>query len=271
VHLGAFCLSGERKQRHQAAGAPDPIDGRRGRSRRPCLFQDEPAFLTTSPAAVLATPCGNSHAGSLRCAEPVSPWVRPTSAGKKRASAPAGHRGVGVPRHEGKPKGRGRNLVWRKSQYERRPGGNAPGGDLRGRPRRGNASKGQRGARHLAGVRLTPSPDTESDTLGNSHARRASEQTTTIRGECEPALKLRLLWEGSLGKGQGRQPDSGNPAVRDERGGLGKRGHGSRTEAHGESHGNATGPYSARPRVLSRPLRHRTSVGPLACSNSARP
>jgi len=41
--------------------------------------------------------------------------------------------------------------------------------------------------------------------------------------------------------------------LRDERGGLGKRGHGSRTAVHGQSRGDTSGPYSARVRDLSRP------------------
>jgi hypothetical protein len=44
---------------------------------------------------------------------------------------------------------------------------------------------------------------------------------------CELALKLRGDWEGPIGKeksgDQDRQPDSGNPTVRDEKGGLRKR------------------------------------------------
>jgi hypothetical protein len=48
-----------------------------------------------------------------------------------------------------------------------------------------------------------------------------------MRGVCELALELRCDWEGLLGKinqnGQDRQPDSGNPTVRDEKGGLRKR------------------------------------------------
>ena len=38
-----------------------------------------------------------------------------------------------------------------------------------------------------------------------------------------PALKLPLYWEGCLRKCHGRQPDSGNPTVRDETRGLRKR------------------------------------------------
>jgi hypothetical protein len=44
-----------------------------------------------------------------------------------------------------------------------------------------------------------------------------------IRGVYEPAFKLRCSWEGPMGKCGSRQPDSGNPTVRDETGGLRKR------------------------------------------------
>ena len=43
------------------------------------------------------------------------------------------------------------------------------------------------------------------------------------RSVCEQALKLRLSEEGYPGKCHGRQPDSGNPTVRDDTGGLRKR------------------------------------------------
>jgi hypothetical protein len=84
---------------------------------------------------------------------------------------------------------------------------------------------GQRGSRRLAGVGC-----------GNREGRRAHEpvfhgryrirdQTCGARGVCESALKLRCGREGSLRNcGQGRQPDSGNPTVRDEIGGSEKRG-----------------------------------------------
>ena len=47
-----------------------------------------------------------------------------------------------------------------------------------------------------------------------------------------------------------RQPDSGNPTVRDEKGGLRNRAsQGSRTEARWETHGIATGPYDGMRRI----------------------
>ena len=44
------------------------------------------------------------------------------------------------------------------------------------------------------------------------------------RGACKRVLKPLMAWEGPPGKCCCRQPDSGNPTVRDEKGGLGKRG-----------------------------------------------
>jgi len=42
-------------------------------------------------------------------------------------------------------------------------------------------------------------------------------------GVCEQALKPVNLQEGYMRKGYGRELDSGNPTVRDENGGHGKR------------------------------------------------
>jgi hypothetical protein len=102
-------------------------------------------------------------------------------------------------------------------------------------------------------LRQLPEISLDRVSVQNGGTSRATEQTTPARGGCAPALEFRLLWEGTAGTSQGRQPDSGNPTVRDENGGLGKRGHGSRTAVHGESRGDTTGPYSARARDLSRP------------------
>lgn len=41
-------------------------------------------------------------------------------------------------------------------------------------------------------------------------------------GVCEQALKPMNRQEGYIRKGYGRQPDSGNPTVRDEKRGLGE-------------------------------------------------
>src|SRR6266850_1909886 len=43
------------------------------------------------------------------------------------------------------------------------------------------------------------------------------------RGVDESAFKLQPSWEGPVGESQGRQPYSGNPTVRDDKGGLRKR------------------------------------------------
>jgi hypothetical protein len=54
---------------------------------------------------------------------------------------------------------------------------------------------------------------------------RGAEQTTEAWGERESALKPQLV-VGRLGEeSQGRQPESGNPTFRDEKGAPGKRGH----------------------------------------------
>ena len=130
---------------------------------------------------------------------------------------------------EGKPGVDERDLAWRMSQSERGRRGNALREDPGDPPRRGNTPTGQRGSRHLAGSR--PPPDRAQNRVSEfpEETSRATEQTTPARGVCAPALEVRLLWEGTAGTSQGRQPDSGNPTVRDENGGLGKRGHGSRT------------------------------------------
>ena len=54
--------------------------------------------------------------------------------------------------------------------------------------------------------------------------RRAGGITRYLRGVYERAFKPREIGEGPLGTGCCCQPDSGNPTVRDERGGLRKRG-----------------------------------------------
>jgi hypothetical protein len=56
-----------------------------------------------------------------------------------------------------------------------------------------------------------------------------------------------------------RQPDSGNPTVRDDKGGLRNRAYyGSRTEARWEINGIATGPYDCMRRISIPTERRRT-------------
>ena len=81
----------------------------------------------------------------------------------------------------------------------------------------------------MAGSR-SPPDRAQTRVTGAGGVESSHGATASVRGGCAPALELRPMWEGAVGKSQGRQPDSGNPTVRDERGGLGKRGHGSRTE-----------------------------------------
>ena len=52
---------------------------------------------------------------------------------------------------------------------------------------------------------------------------QAWQQTGYGRGVCEQALKLHHNREGCRRLCHGRQPDSGNPTVRDDTGGLWKR------------------------------------------------
>jgi hypothetical protein len=56
-----------------------------------------------------------------------------------------------------------------------------------------------------------------------------------MRGVCELALKFRGDWEGPIGKienDQDRQPDLGNPTVRDEKGACGNVMHGLASLCH---------------------------------------
>jgi hypothetical protein len=87
-------------------------------------------------------------------------------------------------------------------------------------------------------------------------AYRALQQTGVSRAHVGEHLNQRDAMGGLQLKSHGRQPDSGNPTVRDETGGLRKRGrYGRRTEAHREINGIATGPYDvARTALLSQPF-----------------
>ena len=53
---------------------------------------------------------------------------------------------------------------------------------------------------------------------------RAGSKPDMDRGVCESALKLHHTGKAVWGKCHGRQPDSGKPTVRDDTGGLRKRG-----------------------------------------------
>jgi hypothetical protein len=59
------------------------------------------------------------------------------------------------------------------------------------------------------------------ETVATTHSRRAWDITVVVRGVCAWALEPRSLSEGSRGTCCDRQPDSGNPTVRDERGARG--------------------------------------------------
>ena len=65
-----------------------------------------------------------------------------------------------------------------------------------------------------------------------------------MRGVCELALKFRCDWKGPIGKienDQDRQPDSGNPTVRDEKGACGNVVHGLASLCHEAGNGGNNG------------------------------
>ncbi len=82
---------------------------------------------------------------------------------------------------------------------------------------------GQRGSRHMAVMRWDR-PRTQCLIRAVYQiGSRAWQQTCCGRGVCEQALKLHHNREGCRRRCHGRQPDSGNPTVRDDTGGLQKR------------------------------------------------
>ena len=83
------------------------------------------------------------------------------------------------------------------------------------------------------------------------------------RGVCMSVLELRRD-SGKAHEGKPRsEPDWGNPTVRDRRGACGNVATiGSRTEAHRETDGIATGPYGGRARRISIPTQPRYWAGP---------
>jgi hypothetical protein len=195
--------------------------GKRGFLRERChvgpFLLSGPMWSTHEDDEVIGVPDGNEHdvAGPLVT---VAIAIRTVHLCVTDAPAAISQQGLATTckdsSDEGKPEVDERDLAWRMSLSERRRRGNAhredpgdpPGGVT---PQRGKGALGTWRARalHRTGHR--------------------TGATTPARGVCAPALEFRLLWEGPAGTSQ---PDSGNPTVRDENGGLGKRGHGSRTE-----------------------------------------
>lgn len=115
-----------------------------------------------------------------------------------------------------------RSWDWRMSPYELRRGGNAPRGDARHHHRRGYTSPVQRGSRRLAG------------TVDGYREGHRSRQPVACRcakplikpdaQECMHARALALAQQRRVNAlCRGRQPDSGNPTVRDDNGGSEKR------------------------------------------------
>ena len=113
----------------------------------------------------------------------------------------------------------GRSLVGRMSPYERRRRGNALPGRARGDPDK-TVTPGvrQRGSGHLA---------VSGPVNRVTGSNRPSE--TSVRGEpsvsgADVSQRLNLIIVGKACTGEPRsEPDSGNPTVRDENGGLLKR------------------------------------------------
>ncbi len=74
--------------------------------------------------------------------------IAAVNVGKDHLPAGAGSN-LQRPPVEARAEDRGRVLVWRMSQYERRREGNASRGDARRLPSSGNTARGQRGSGHL--------------------------------------------------------------------------------------------------------------------------
>ena len=145
------------------------------------------------------------------------------------------------------PKGEGGERIWVRhlSPYELRWPGNAGLGDGKHLPRRGNTPMGQRGSRSMTVLRRRHHARTCRAGISWQTERRAHCMVNSpARGACERALKLPRSEEGHMvliSNVIGRQPYPGNPAVRDENGGLRKRDHGSRIWVLRESWSEAAG------------------------------
>jgi len=125
---------------------------------------------------------------------------------------------------------------------------NAAAGEVTPRRRKGTLGHG--------GNVLGTHQDIEPDSWVNSGGVPRVVANRCFEGACGWTLKPARRIGKAAAESHGRQPDSGNPTVRDETGGLRKRGrYGSRTEAHWEINGIATGPYDvARTALLSQPF-----------------
>jgi len=84
-----------------------------------------------------------------------------------------------------------------------------------------HAGKGALGACRMPGTAYAGAQNPEA--VGAVVGYRAGSITDGVRGVCGSALEPQRRQEGLLGTGHGRQPDSGKPTVRDERGAWRKR------------------------------------------------
>ena len=159
---------------------------------------------------------------------------------------PAGARS-NLQRLSNQPKGEGGERIWvrRLSPYELRWPGNAGLGDGKRLPLRGNTLMGQRGSRSMTALRKRHHVRTcRIGSTWQTECRASQAVNLPARGVCERALKLprsRKDHMAILPNVIGRQPYPGNPAVRDENGGLRERGHGNRIRVLRESWSEAAG------------------------------
>ena len=130
--------------------------------------------------------------------------------------------------------GEGGERIWVRhlSPYELRWPGNAGLGDGKHLPLRGNTLTGQRGSRSMTALRKRHHVRTcRIGSTWQTECRARHKANLRARGVCERVLKPPRSKEGHMviiPNVMGRQPYPGNPAVRDENGGLRKRDHGSR-------------------------------------------
>jgi hypothetical protein len=270
------------------ASERDPSSARVERTMEgPWMRWEQSGGLASTGARTLENDCSpeialpaEAVAGNIRSADPLPPWGRPKPSEKKRVKASEGLRGVGGPSacariaeitsgraisqqglattckdssDQGRPEVGERDLAWRMSPWSEE-GGVTPSERILEilsagvTPRRGKGALGTWRARalHRTGHR-TGYPD----------PRRERVEPRSKPHQPGAYARQRLSF-GCCGKAPWGQARAANrtreirPSGMKE-GGLGKRGHGSRTEVRGESRGDTTGPYSARARVLSRP------------------
>jgi hypothetical protein len=165
-------------------------------------------------------------------------------------------------------------LAWRMSLSERRRRGNALREDPGDPPRRGNTPTGQRGSRHLAGSR--PPPDRAQNRVNpGSRRERAEPQSKPHQPRADARQRLSFGWCGKAPWGQARAANRTReirPSGMKE-GASGNVAMGAGLRSVGESRGDTTGPYRARPRSIQTSpctdLRGRRGRSPGATRESA--